>query len=402
MVEGAATPQPHTRRRRGDAIAAASAAALARLRVAGDDDNARVLDLMGDVPMEGNLSIATERDPDFFALYRLQRGDNRLWVYDSEDGGPLKGMGGVLVRSGYLDDVAQPVGYLGDLRTRGVLRERLAFPDVYAHLFQRTIDETGCQAFLTGILADNQAALRALSSSKTSRSAQPHYALLRRFDMANIHFVGRLPRRRRRGVTVSIANAGDVDAIVALLAKDHARRPFGWRFDDGEFQHRLAHWPGYSLDHTFVAKNEHGDVVGVVTCWDAAAVKRYRVQRYRGQMLWVKRALSGLAALNGSAPLPEVGRPFRYFYLCNLSVKDDNDAFAASVFAAIVDAVYAAYADAGFHFFAFPIFEGDGLAAQISGYMMRRMPFHLYAVTASSVARSAWPAGRPGFEMALA
>ncbi len=401
MAEGDRT-QRSTERRRGAALAAASAAALARLRVAGDADNARVLDLMGDVPMEGNLAIATERDPDFFALYRMQRGDNRLWVYDSEDGGPLKGMGGVLVRDGVLDGISQPVGYLGDLRTRGVLRERLAFPDVYASLFQRTVDETGCQAFLTGILADNQAALRALASSKASRSPQPHYALLRRFDMANIHFVGRLPRgerwRRRRGATVSVATDDDVPAIVKRLTDDHAARPFGWRFDDGEFEHRLKHWPGFSLANTFVARNDHGDVVGVVTCWDAAPVKRYRVQRYRGQMLWVKRALQALAAVTGNAPLPEVGAPFRYFYLTNLSVKDDD----ADVFAAIVDAVYAAYATAGFHFFAFPIYEGDAMASGVSGYMMRRVPFHLYAVTASSVARQSFPAGRPGFEMALA
>ncbi len=377
-------------------------AAIRRLRVATVDDNDRILDLMADVPMEGGLAITTQRDPDFFALYRLQRGEQRLWIYDADDGGPLKGMGGVLVRDGWLDHETMPVGYLGDLRTRGFMRERLAFPHVYAHLFDHTVQQTGCEHFLTGILADNVAAIHALSSSASKRlgkrQAQPHYHLLRRFDMANVHFLRTGGRPNTSGVAVRTATIDDVAAIADFLAADHRQRPFGWRFDDGEFQHRLHHWPGFSLEETYVALDDQQRIIGVTTCWDASAVKRYRVLRYGGQMVWVKRGLSVLAQLTGTAPLPDPGHDFRYFYLCNLSVVDDNPV----VFQAIVDAVYRDHARAGFHFFAFPLFEGDALAGGTRGYFVRRMPFHLYAVTASTKARSDWQQGRPGFEMALA
>jgi hypothetical protein len=69
---------------------------------------------------------------------------------------------------------------------------------------------------------------------------------------------------------------------------------------------------------------------------------------------------------------------------------------------ALVDAIYARFARAGYHFLAFPLYEGDPLAHGTKGYVMRRVPFHLYAVTSSSRARSVWQDGRPGFEMALA
>ena len=372
--------------------------AIARLRVASDVDNDRILDLMGDVPMEGNLAIATRRDPDFFGLYRLQRGDNRLWVYDSEDGGPLKGMGGVLVRDGWLDARTAKVGYLGDLRTRGFVRERLAFPHVYAHLFDQTVQQTGCEHFLTGVVADNAAAIQALATTKSKRRAQPHYHLLRPFDMANIHFLRRGGRRNTSGIVVRTATADDVTAIADFLAADHRQRPFGWRFDDGEFQHRLQNWPGFALDETYLAFDDRQHLVGVTTCWDASMVKRYRVMRYGGQMVWVKRGLSLLARLTGTGPLPDPGHDFRYFYLSNLSIRDDNPV----VMQALVDAIYRDHARLGFHFFAFPLFAGDPLAGGTKGYFVRRMPFHLYAVTAASKARSEWQHGRPGFEMALA
>lgn len=390
-------PQADARPGRADR-ADLAAAAIARLRVASHADNDRILELMGDVPMEGSLAVATRRDPDFFAFYRLQRGEQRLLVFDTEDGGPLKGMGGFLIRDGYLDGGVTRVGYLGDLRTRGLIRERLAFPQVYAHLFDQIVRETGCEHFLTGVIADNARAIRALASTKAHRRPQPHYHLLHRFDMANIHFVGRLPRRRQTGVHVRTATLDDVTAITSLLAADHRQRAFGWRFDDGEFEHRLATWPGFSLDDTVCAFDDAGRLVGVTTCWDASPVKRYRVLRYAGSMVTVKRALSVVARVSGCAPLPEPGHDFRSFYLTNLSVLEDQPA----IMQALVDTIYARFARNGFHFFSFPLYEGDPLAGGTKGYLVRRMPFHLYAVTSSSKARREWQGGRPGFEMALA
>lgn len=375
-------------------------AAIARARLAGPDDNAAILALMGDVPMQGNLALATRRDPDFFALYRLQRGTHHLWIDDGPGGGgPLVGMGGLLVRDGFLDDAAMPVGYLGDLRVRGHGRERLAFPQVYAHLFHQAIEATGCEHYLTAIIADNASALRALSpAQKQTRAVQPHYHLLTPFDMAAIHFLRRHRPAPPPGLHVRRATEADVPAIVALLARDHQRRPFGWRFDDGEFEHRLRAWPGFSLAQTFVVSDNKDQLLGVTTCWDTAAVKRYRVLRYGGQMVWVKRGLGLLSQLTGTAPLPEVGGDFRYFYLTNLSIIDDDP----RVMQALVNGVYAAHVDAGYHFFAFPLYPGDPLAAGTRGFFVRRMPFHLYAVTSAQRRRSHWPAGRPGFEMALA
>jgi hypothetical protein len=350
--------------------------------------------------MEGGLVLATRRDPDFFALARMQRGHHDVWVFDADDGGPLKGMGAFLVREGFLDGAPMPVGYLGDLRTRGFTRERLSFPQVYAHLFARTVEQTGCEHFLTAVLADNERAIRALSSSthKSRRAAQPHYHLLQRFDMANLHLVGRLPRRKIAGLRIQTATADNLAAITALLASDHRARAFGWRFDDGEFEHRLATWPGFSLEQTFCAFADDGRLLGVTTCWDPSAVKRYRVLRYAGQMVIVKRALDVVARVSGGAPLPSPGSDFRTLYLTNLSIVDDNPV----VLQAMLDSIYPRFIHAGFHFLSFPLWEGDPLAGGAKGYVVRRIPFHLYAVTSSSRARSQWQRGRPGFEMALA
>jgi hypothetical protein len=103
--------------RRGPGVSAG------RLRLSVPADNAALLDLFGSVPMEGNLVLSTRRDPDFFALYDIQRGIRECWVYENARG--PAGLGTVLVREGWLDGRPCRVGYLGDLRsTISASRER--------------------------------------------------------------------------------------------------------------------------------------------------------------------------------------------------------------------------------------------------------------------------------------
>ncbi|MDP2345479.1 MAG: hypothetical protein Q8O67_31330, partial [Deltaproteobacteria bacterium] len=112
--------------------------ALAGVRRATRADNAMLIELMAHVPMEGSLAVSTRRDPDFFALYEMQRGRADAFVYDD---GTMAGMGATLVRDGFLDGRAGPVGYLGDLRIRGVSRARRAFPFLFGKFFADIVDE---------------------------------------------------------------------------------------------------------------------------------------------------------------------------------------------------------------------------------------------------------------------
>lgn len=383
-----------------------------RVRFATPADNDELLALMGAVPMDGELLVSTQRGPRFFDLYEMQRGAADVFAFDTEDEqgtSRLGGCGAVLVREGYLGGDVRPVGYLGDLRSAGFTRLSRLFPLAFAECLDEVAERHGCEHYLTGIMATNQAALSALTRKKKRRAKQPSYELLARFDTVAVHFVWRRPflggkPKLPSGLSVRTATDDDVDSLASFLAEDHQRRPFGWRFDDGELQHRLAHWPGYALDKTYLCHDDGGRLVGATTCWDASGVKRYRVHGYRGGMLWTKRGLDVGGRLLGFPSLPEPDHDFRYFYLANLSVKDDSPV----VLKALLQTIYAEQHAAGYHFFAFPLYEGDPLAPAIKGFIARRVPFHLYRVAPASSSSSSRLAdagafhGRPGFEMALA
>ncbi len=362
-------------------------------RLATPADNRACLELFSAVPMRGELVLSTQREPDFFGLYAMQQVEPYTYVGDDGAGG-LLGMATALVREGWLDGAPARVGYLGDLRVR--FDRARTFGRFFGDSFDALCARTGCSAYYTSILTSNRAAMNALTRRSRRRVNQPYYHRLHGFDAVSVQ----LTRRRTPSSPVRVRSAtpADLPRLVDALATAHRGRAFGYRFDTGEFEHRLAHWPGFTLDETLLAEDAQGQLLGLTTLWDPSPVKRYRVHAYEGSMKWVKRGFNLAATLARWPKLPEPGGEFRYAYLSNLWVRDESKA----TFRALLEHAYARLQPRGFHFFTFELDEGDPLGEALSGFMARRLGFTLFGVTPAKQSRAQWPAGRTGFEISLA
>ncbi|HEY0882031.1 MAG TPA: hypothetical protein VGD87_10900, partial [Archangium sp.] len=147
-------------------------------RLATPADNRACLDLFSAVPMRGELVLSTQREPDFFALYGMQRVEPFTYVGEDEGGG-LVGMATALIRDGWLDGQPARVGYLGDLRIR--FDRARTFGRFFGDFFDQLCERTGCNHYYTAILASNRAALNALTRRKGKRTNQPYYSKLHDF-----------------------------------------------------------------------------------------------------------------------------------------------------------------------------------------------------------------------------
>ena len=368
---------------------------MSSLRRATRDDTPQLFDLFGAVPMQGELVLSTRREPDFFRLYDMQRGTAESWVHEVEGG--LDGMGTIFVRDGWLDGRECRVGYLGDLRTRFSARRSRGLARFYGPVLEETAERLGVEGFLTAVMASNASAVSALVKRKPGRVSQPRYTLLRRFGAVSVHFTRRLTPRPGR-IQVRRATPEDIPAMAAMLDADHRARAFGYRYDTGELEHRLANWPGLSVEGCYLAFDPGGTLVGCTSVWDPQAVKRYQVLAYRGSMRWMKWGYDAMATVLRAPRLPSPGNNFNYFYLCNTSIQGDNP----DILRALVERVYADHHDRGYHFFSLYLDEGEPLQSALKGFFQRRLDFHLYAVTPASRPRDHFPEGRTGFEMALA
>ena len=77
-------------------------------REATPDDNQPLVELSVACPMEGDIGLAVDRAPDFFALNRLEGPTWRVGVVDGPDGRPV-GCIAVAARDVYLNGGARPV-----------------------------------------------------------------------------------------------------------------------------------------------------------------------------------------------------------------------------------------------------------------------------------------------------
>jgi hypothetical protein len=321
------------------------------------------------------------------------------WVVADERGG-IEGMGSVLVRDGYLDGAATPVGYLGDLRFSPRAEGRLLLERSYGPILREATERYGCRLFLTAIITSNARARRALTvqTERAARRGRPRYTLVREFDIRSLHLV--LPRRRARSAyRVRTAAADDVAAIAALLDEDARRRPFGYPMPERELRRRLATWPGLRPESFPVAESASGEIVGVVAPWDASPVKQTVIDSYGGAMARV-RTLHDLAArVLGRPTLPKPGEPLRYQYLTHPAVPSANPA----ILRALLESAHAEARREGFHFLCAPAPIGDPLDPAYRGFLATNIRAGLYVVTlpGTPVPDALLAGAMPGFEMAL-
>ncbi|RMG16857.1 MAG: hypothetical protein D6731_05255 [Planctomycetota bacterium] len=368
----------------------------ALVREADDSDDAALCELFARVAMEGDLSLAVEREPSFFALYELQRLIARR-VFVAEVEGKIEGVAAYLARRGHLGGRVVPVGYLGDLRLGPRLRGGFFFGRRFGPRFRACLADSNAEVALTAVLATNRAALRFLTRRSRRFPDKPVYRPWRAFSILNVHFTRRRRPRPTR-LEVRRATSADLPEVAALLARDHARRPFGYVFDEELLRERLARWPGLRLEDFYLAFRG-GELVGATALWDAHAVKRFRVLAYRGSMRWLRLGFNLGAPFLGCAPLPPAGGVLRYAYLTHTSIPSEDP----DVLAALFDRLYADAHGRGYAFVSTYVEDGDPLGAAFARYRCTPLPARLFTVSPPG---SPWNerdpgAGRPGFEMAL-
>jgi hypothetical protein len=369
------------------------------LRLARRSDSPALCKLFADVVLDSDLSLSVERDPDFFALYDMETRAEDQHVYAVEVGGKVEGVGTFLGRQSYLDGRRTRTAYMSDLRFSERARGGKVLGTVMNQGFSGAREGLSADVMYTAVFDSNHAGQKALVARNPRYPTKPYYHPFRKFTIASIQLL--TPRALRRShYQVRRASASDLDAIVGMLARDHRARPFGYAFEDGVLEQRLATWPGFRLEDFHLAVDGAGNILGCAAPWDGFDVKRYRVRGYRGSMRWVKRAYNAAAALTRAQPLPEPGALMRYLYLTHVCVPSEDP----RVMASLLDAIYAASWGRGYSFLMAYVADNDPMRAAYRGYVTSGLKATLFAVSPHDrpLDVSTLGTGRPGFEIALA
>ena len=367
----------------------------ATLDLARPEDNDDVCALFRDVHVHGDLDLNQERDPDFFALQRLQ-GDPAYTYLARDDEGLAGGLASFVLRPGWLDGERVTTGYICDLRRHPRFRAGVGFIRHYDDVLAQLEAEHGAQVLTTVVFDDNELAHKVLMGPSARRRGQPPYRVMTPFRMTSVQFTRRKRGPKRR---IDEATPADLDALEAFLTRRGKQRVLGEDFSDGLLRRRLATWPGFRLEDFLLARGPTGGIVGCLAPWDTSAVKRTRVLGYHGQMAWVKRGFDVGATVLRWPRLPEPGDCFRFAFLTHLEVDGDDP----DVLNALLRAAYRRLRPQRLHFMSALVPVGSPLEAAFGGFTVQHTAMTLYAVhrASSPLADRDFRTLHPGFEIAL-
>lgn len=350
----------------------ATPGAPAREAEAGDNDGLVALSVA--CPMEGDITLAVDRAPDFFALNRLEGASWRVGVVDRAKGtGGVAGCIAVAERTVYCNGEPTSAMYVSDLKVHPDHRGS-AVADTLSAWAQEVCLETGgpdVLVFLT-VLAGNRAMERRMPGPR----GLPR---LRRVATLRTHTVPILWRRRPpdAGVTLSRAGPADLEEMCALWSRVARRRQFAPVLDAGGMAAWIDAAPSLEVSSYRLARRTDGALAGFLATWDQSAFKRLRVMGYSPRLAGVRAVFNTLGPAVGATRLLPPGGALRNLTAAHLCVPGDEPAVLRAL---VVDA-YNAARGKGFSFLNIGLDVTDPLAVATKG--MFAQPVDVWICTAS-------------------
>lgn len=291
-------------------------------------DEPRLRQLLREAPMEGDVRLCMEREPDFFLGLSIEGDVQQVLVVRDRPTGGVVCMGTRSARDGFVNGAPARLGYLGQLRTDPAHRGGKAIlVGGFDHLKRLHEQDGQVRLYTTAIFEGNAPARRIL---ERGLRGLPTYRQYCRFVTLVCP-----PGRRRgtppRGVTLRRGDASLVAGLAACLERNAARYQFAPRWTQGDLVHP-ERARGLAPGDFHVALRE-GEVIGCLAVWDQRAYKQTRVAGYSRRMARARPLANLLAPLLGTPRLPRAGDALRDAFVSHLAVDDDDPAVARALLA---------------------------------------------------------------------
>ncbi|MFA6954243.1 MAG: hypothetical protein WC538_00050 [Thermoanaerobaculia bacterium] len=289
------------------------------------EDDAAVRALLRRTPMEGDIRLTFEREPDA-ALSATVEGERHHVFVAREADGAVTGLCSRAVRRVWVNGSLARVGYLGQLRSeRAAASIRHTIEAGFAACRASRLDDE-LPFDYTSIMADNATARRFLERGVRGL---PRYVPLGGFRTLLVPVASRRASSAPSGLTIERGAAVGAAPIASFLQAQYRAYQLAPVWTEGDLLSNEA-TRDLSLDDFVVAMRE-GVIVGGAALWDQS---EYRQSVVRGYAPWLGR-VRGIAnawySMTGQPRLPAVGERLRIATISHFAVIDDDPAVAIAL-----------------------------------------------------------------------
>lgn len=271
------------------------------LSIATPEDSPGIKRVFDDGGFEGGISVKFSRDPDPYRSFQNDGAQIVLPVAKDSATGEILGVGGCVVRQGYVNGAPRNTGYLTGLKILRSRRRLNCVKPAYQLIGDRTAQYG--PFYYTTILKSNYPAIKLLEKR---RKGMPPYI-----------YIG--------------------EYTVFCFGTGGAARGAGYSFERGHTEELAAfykkHLPNYNLAPTserlyglrdgdfYYLRPPGGGILAACAVWNQQSYKQYIISGYGG----IYKALSRLPAeWLGYPKMPKAGTPANYASIAALVIPEEN------------------------------------------------------------------------------
>lgn len=286
--------------------------------LAGPDNEPELRKLLRDNPVSGSIRVALEREPNAFHAAAVSGDHYDLILGYGDSGRTFLGAGARFELDTYINGEVQRIGYLGEFRIDGGLKQRRTLL-LESYRALRRYHEAGKTPFyLTTIIADNTTTRRLLEAGLGDMPAYKPLETMVTFTIS--------AKRAARGrVSTQGIETGSTETLPEISS---ALRSFGRSYqfhpvwNDGTLR-SAERCRGLAPQDFLLRRNADG-LAGCLALWDQRAFKQTVVAGYDKRLARLRPAFNLLAPLLRQPRLPAAGARLESAFLSHLAVDPDD------------------------------------------------------------------------------
>ena len=340
-----------------------------KVQLAKKSDDQVLNKILRDNEMQGNISIAFQRNPSYFNALRIEGEGNQVMVGRNEQN-EIIGFGNRSTKKAYINGKIQNIGYLSNLRVIKGYKGKGYLHNGYNFLKKLHKDKK-VYFYYSTIIEDNKAAIKILTSKKPYL---PTYYDLGKYCAVAVSLFGNKKHFKSKLKIVKGSN-NTIKKIINFLNKVGAEKQFYPYYKISNFTSKDKNLIDFDVRDFYVAM-KNNEIVGVIGKWDQRKFRQIIITGYKGTMFLIKPIYNIISKLFKFSPLPEPNSQLNFFYVSFIAVYDNDPA----IFKELIYALYNDFVDMGYSHFLVGLHSNDPLLEVFENFNRINLNSRLFAV----------------------
>lgn len=340
-----------------------------RIELATHKDEIELRQLLAKTAMPGMIRLSYGRDPNFFNSLDVLGKRNQIAVARNVTGN-IVGFGIRSIKSMYVNNEIQQIGYLSNLRLEKKYRGNILLAKGFKYLHELHQD-TQCPFYLTTIMADNKNAKEVLLNARALLPAYHPWGKLHTY-LINDSCI----KSSVSNLQIEFAQPSDIREILRFLQQEGKQKQFFPHYTENDFNQESGLLRGLQYQTILVAK-QNQKIAATLALWNQNSFKQILVHSYHPLLKLLRPIYNVYSKIRNKPCLVAPGNPIDFNYAAIVCVKNND----AKLFSHILSAAVTYSNKQNKSFLALGLHEHDSLNDVLKDFRYKLIQSNLYVVS---------------------